>query len=94
MRQRRTCRESGLRLPARRSQGIPTLASPAFSARFAEDLCDLSVYEFLIANITDQIPAYQAYPPSGADEPRPLPNFLRSSVSVIRTRYLMLLYPS
>jgi hypothetical protein len=38
-----------------------------------------------------QIPAYQAYPPSGEDEPNPLPNGLRVSVRVRRVMYLTFL---
>jgi len=38
-----------------------------------------------------QIPAYQAYPPSGEDEPKPLPNGLRVSVRVRRVMYLTFL---
>ena len=38
-----------------------------------------------------QIPAYHAYPPSGEAEPRPLPNPLRLSVTVMLARYLTLL---
>jgi len=38
-----------------------------------------------------QIPAYQAYPPSGEAEPKPLPNGLRVSVRVRRVMYLTFL---
>ena len=39
----------------------------------------------------NQMPAYHAYPPSGAAEPNPLPNRLRSSVRVRRVMYLTFL---
>jgi hypothetical protein len=38
-----------------------------------------------------QIPAYQAYPPSGEAEPKPLPNGLSVSVRVRRVMYLTFL---
>ena len=38
------------------------------------------------------MPAYQAYPPSGAREPKPLPKFFKLSVTVMRFRYFQLLY--
>jgi hypothetical protein len=41
-----------------------------------------------------QIPANHAYPPSGDAEPKPLPNFRRSSVTARRVINLTFLYPS
>lgn len=38
-----------------------------------------------------QIPAYQEYPPSGCDDPNPLPMFFIVSVTVIRDRNFKLL---
>jgi hypothetical protein len=38
-----------------------------------------------------QMPAYQAYPPSGAAEPRPFPKVFRLSVTVIWVIYFTLL---
>jgi hypothetical protein len=43
------------------------------------------------AGLRCQMPAYQAYPPSGADEPKPLPNRLRLSVTVRLVMYLTFL---
>src|SRR5271155_324209 len=40
-----------------------------------------------------QMPAYQAYPASGSAEPRPLPNFFRSSVTVMCVTNFTLLWP-
>ena len=44
-----------------------------------------------VDNGATQMPAYQAYPPSGAAEPRPLPKPLSESVTVRRLINLTLL---
>jgi hypothetical protein len=43
------------------------------------------------ARLRCQMPAYHAYPPSGADEPKPLPKRLRLSVTVRLVMYLTFL---